>query len=104
MPDCLEMPYQPRITGARMDGNGPFVYRMGGNSCLSGDFVGNWSFDKDVQIGDTVVFEDMIHYTMVKTTFFNGVSHPSIGIWRSDNKGFQLFRKFGYSEYKDKLS
>jgi carboxynorspermidine decarboxylase len=75
---------------------------MGGNSCLSGDFIGNWSFDKELKAGDQIVFEDMIHYTMVKTTFFNGVTHPSIGIW--NDKGFRLVKKFGYKEYKQKLS
>lgn len=103
MPDCLEMPYQPAITGARMDSGGPFVYRMGGNSCLSGDYAGNWSFDKPLQPGDRVVFEDMIHYTMVKTTMFNGVSHPSTGIVLSDGK-FKLLHGFGYEDYKNRVS
>ena len=76
---------------------------MGGNSCLSGDFTGSWSFDKELIPGDRIIFEDMIHYTMVKTNFFNGVNHPSIGILRS-NESFELFRKFGYSDYKNKLS
>lgn len=99
MPDCLEMPYKPAIEGALEPGTTPYTYRMGGNSCLSGDFCGDWSFKQPLQIGDTVVFEDMIHYTMVKTTFFNGVTHPSIGIWKADNT-FQLVRKFGYEDYK----
>ena len=104
MPDCLEMPYQPRIVGA--DSNpvpGKPTYRMGGNSCLAGDWFGSWSFDKELKPGDKVVFEDMIHYTMVKTTFFNGVQHPSIGIW-NETDGFRLVRKFGYEDYKQKLS
>jgi len=103
MPDCLEMPYQPRIAGAQMGNGGPYVYRMGGNSCLAGDFVGNWSFDKELVPGDRVVFEDMIHYTMVKTTFFNGVTHPSLGIWTKNNR-FVLLRRFTYNDYKNKLS
>lgn len=103
MPDCLEMPYQPAITGARMDGEGPFVYRMGGNSCLSGDFVGLWSFDKPLECGDCVIFEDMVHYTMVKTTMFNGVSHPSYGIVRSNGQ-FELLHEFGYEDYKNRVS
>ena len=104
MPDCLEMPYKPRIIGSHFDpiDNKP-TYRMGGNSCLSGDYVGFWSFDKELQIGDKLVFEDMIHYTMVKTTFFNGVKHPSIGKWNETN-GFTLVREFGYNDYKNKLS
>jgi carboxynorspermidine decarboxylase len=104
MPDCLEMPYKPRIEGSYFE---PVLekptYRMGGNSCLSGDFVGFWSFDEELQPGDRIIFEDMIHYTMVKTNFFNGVGHPSIGILHSDGE-FELARSFGYQEYKSKLS
>lgn len=104
MPDCLEMPYKPRIVGSYFEPiDGKYTYRMGGNSCLSGDYVGLWSFDEPLKIGDPIVFEDMIHYTMVKTTFFNGVNHPSIGIWRDDS-GFRLVKEFGYSDYKQKLS
>lgn len=104
MPDCLEMPYKPRIEGSHFDPvNGKPTYRMGGNSCLSGDFVGFWSFDNELKTGDRIIFEDMIHYTMVKTNFFNGVGHPSIGILHSDG-GFELVRTFGYEPYKQKLS
>ncbi|MGC3977704.1 MAG: carboxynorspermidine decarboxylase [Paludibacteraceae bacterium] len=103
MPDCLEMPYKPAIVGATDAITGKPTYRMGGNSCLSGDFYGDWSFDKALKVGDKIVFEDMIHYTMVKTTMFNGVSHPSIGIWTADNE-FKLIRKFGYEDYKEKIS
>lgn len=103
MPDCLEMPYKPAILGATDAVKRKPTYRMGGNSCLSGDFYGDWSFDKELKAGDKIVFEDMIHYTMVKTTMFNGVSHPSIGIWTSDNE-FKLIRKFGYEDYKGRMS
>lgn len=104
MPDCLEMPYKPRIEGAHFDPvPGKPTYRMGGNSCLSGDFTGYWSFDQELRPGDRIVFEDMIHYTMVKTNFFNGVAHPSIGILRS-NGTFEMVRSFGYADYKNKLS
>jgi carboxynorspermidine decarboxylase len=104
MPDCLEMPYKPRIMGSHFEPlEGKPTYRMGGNSCLSGDYVGFWSFDKELKTGDRIVFEDMIHYTMVKTTFFNGVNHPSIGCW-NDTDGFRLLRRFGYDDYKNKLS
>jgi carboxynorspermidine decarboxylase len=104
MPDCLEMPYKPRIEGAYFEPvMGKPTYRMGGNSCLSGDFTGSWSFDDDLKTGDHIIFEDMIHYTMVKTNFFNGVGHPSIGILRQ-NGDLELVRSFGYSEYKYKLS
>ena len=104
MPDCLEMPYKPRIIGSYFEPvEGKPTYRLGGNSCLSGDYVGFWSFDKELRPGDQIVFEDMIHYTMVKTTFFNGVNHPSIGSW-NDKTGFKLIRKFGYDDFKGKLS
>ncbi len=104
MPDCLEMPYKPRIQGAYFDPvPGKPTYRMGGSSCLAGDFVGFWSFDQELKPGDRIAFEDMIHYTMVKTTFFNGVQHPSIGIW-NNKTGFRLVRQFGYEDYKNKLS
>lgn len=104
MPDCLEMPYQPRIRHASSDPvPGKPTYRMGGDSCLSGDYYGYWSFDEELQFGDELILEDMIHYTMVKTTFFNGVQHPSIGIIRS-NGDFELIRRFGYEDYKGKLS
>ena len=103
MPDCLEMPYKPRIKGATDEIKGKPVYRMGGMSCLAGDFMGNWSFDHELKPGDKIVFEDMIHYTMVKTNMFNGVAHPSIGLWSADGK-FQLFRKFNYGDYKNRLS
>ncbi|MGB8492311.1 MAG: carboxynorspermidine decarboxylase [Bacteroidales bacterium] len=103
MPDCLEMPYKPKILGAADPLKGKPTYRMGGSSCLSGDFVGDWSFDTELQPGDRIVFLDMIHYTMVKTTTFNGVHHPAIGIWTTDNK-FRLLREFGYADYKNRLS
>ena len=103
MPDCLEMPYKPSITGAIDALEGKPAYRMGGNSCLSGDYMGDWSFDQELKIGDRVVFEDMIHYTMVKTTMFNGVTHPGIGIWTMNNE-FRLIREFGYEDYKNRMS
>ncbi len=104
MPDCLEMPYKPRITGSFFDPvPGKPTYRMGGNSCLSGDFAGDWSFNEELKPGDRIIFEDMIHYTMVKTNFFNGVGHPSIGILRTDGS-FEGVREFGYTDYKAKLS
>ncbi|MDR0713484.1 MAG: carboxynorspermidine decarboxylase [Bacteroidales bacterium] len=103
MPDCLEMPYKPRIRGASDCRPGQQAWRMGGNSCLAGDFTGDWSFRKEPYAGMTVIFEDMIHYTMVKTTFFNGVAHPSIGVY-SREKGFVLLKSFGYVDYKNRLS
>ncbi len=103
MPDCLEMPYQPAILNSIDYHADAFTYRMGGNSCLSGDYMGNWSFDKALKPGDPIVFKDMIHYTMVKTSTFNGVQHPGIGIW-NDDTGFRLIRDFKYEDYRDKLS
>jgi carboxynorspermidine decarboxylase len=103
MPDTLEMPYKPRIVGATDPKEGKPTYRMGGNTCLSGDYVGSWSFDRPLTIGDKIIFEDMMHYTMVKTTMFNGVEHPSIGVW-NDKEGFKLIRKFTYEDYKNRLS
>ncbi len=103
MPDCLEMPYQPKIRGAYQEAiPGKHAYRMGGNSCLAGDYMGYWSFDNPLEPGDIILFEDMIHYTIVKTTMFNGVAHPSIGLW-NEEKGFTLLREFGYGDYKGRM-
>lgn len=103
MPDTLEMPYRPRIRGVSDPIAGKPTYRIGGTSCLSGDYMSEYSFDREPSVGDTLIFEDMIHYTMVKTTMFNGVPHPSIGIWTED-KQFRLVRKFNYKDYKNRLS
>ncbi|RUO34426.1 carboxynorspermidine decarboxylase [Aliidiomarina shirensis] len=103
MPDVLEMPYRPAITGADLPTVKAHTYKLGGNSCLAGDVIGEYSFDNELKAGDRVIFEDMMHYTMVKTTFFNGVEHPSIGILRS-NGDFELVRKFTYADFKARLS
>lgn len=103
MPDCLEMPYKPKIAGATDPVPGKPTYRIGGNSCLSGDVMGEWSFERELKPGDRIIFEDMIHYTMVKSSTFNGVQHPSIGIWTLDGK-FRLLKEFGYEDYKNRLS
>lgn len=102
MPDCLEMPYRPTVLSAGEPGEKKFEYRLAGDTCLAGDVVGDYSFDSPLRVGDRIVFFDMIHYTMVKTTFFNGVPHPSIGIWTSDEK-FKLVRSFTYEQFRDKL-
>lgn len=111
MPDCLEMPYQPAVRNARsIDADQPCltqrtneqVYRLGGNSCLSGDYMGNWAFDHELQIGEEVVFEDMIHYTTVKTTMFNGIHHPSIVIRKNDGT-MQILRQYDYSDYRNRM-
>lgn len=103
MPDCLEMPYQPEVKGAKIGNDGPFIYRLGGNSCLSGDYIGNWSFDHELAVGERIVFEDMIHYTMVKTNMFNGIHHPAIALW-SMEKEAKIFKEFNYADYRDRMS
>lgn len=105
MPDCLEMPYQPDVRGAEsvpVRTEGAYVYRLGGNSCLSGDFMGSWRFDHALQIGDRITFEDMIHYTTVKTTMFNGIQHPAIAL-RHDDGTLELLREFHYEDYRDRM-
>lgn len=103
MPDCLEMPYKPAIVGAHDPNEGEKAWRMGGNSCLAGDYYGDWAFDHELKVGERIVFEDMIHYTMVKTTMFNGVSHPSIAI-ASEDGSVRVVREFGYEDYKSRMS
>ncbi|MBF7071972.1 carboxynorspermidine decarboxylase [Glaciecola sp. MH2013] len=103
MPDVLEMPYRPTITGAGSANEKAFSYKLGGNSCLAGDIIDSYSFDHEIQRGEKLVFEDMLHYTMVKTTFFNGVEHPAIGILRKD-QSFDLIKSFSYEEFKARLS
>lgn len=103
MPDCLEMPYKPVIRGALEPTPGLPTYRMGGNSCLSGDFIGDWSFDHELQIGERIIFEDMIHYTTVKTTMFNGISHPALAL-ATGNGELKILRQFGYEDYKNRMA
>ena len=112
MPDCLEMPYYPEVRGAKhIEDNNHTpkliphtsnLYRLGGNSCLSGDFMGYWQFDHELQVGEEVVFEDMIHYTTVKTNTFNGITHPAIGMLKSDGK-LEILRRFGYEDYRNRM-
>lgn len=109
MPDCLEMPYMPEVRGARVvekdmsdEQAGGFVYRIGGDSCLSGDFLGSWVFDHELQIGERLYFEDMNHYTTVKTTMFNGIHHPSIALQR-ENGEIQMLREYSYTDYRDRM-
>ena len=107
MPDCLEMPYMPVIRGAEVEVRGisagnKYVYRIGGNSCLAGDFMGYWQFDHELQIGENIIFEDMIHYTTVKTTMFNGIGHPSIAIVHEDGE-LEMLRQFTYEDYRDRM-
>ena len=129
MPDCLEMPYMPAVRGAEIldgenfdnEGNAdagsrkalegtptgapaasPYIYRLGGCSCLSGDYLGLWRFDHELQVGENIVFEDMIHYTTVKTTMFNGIGHPSLAFLRSDGE-LHILRKFTYEDYRNRM-
>lgn len=106
MPDCLEMPYWPAVRGAEtIEGEyaeGENVYRLGGNSCLSGDWMQSWRFDHPLKIGEEIIFEDMCHYTTVKTCMFNGIGHPSIGMLHTDGT-FELFKKFEYEDYRDRM-
>ena len=107
MPDCLEMPYQPDVRGAESvemeKASEKNTYRFGGNSCLSGDFMGSWRFDHELEIGEKLIFEDMIHYTTVKTNMFNGITHPSISMLKADGK-LQKMRVFGYLDYKNRMN
>ena len=111
MPDCLEMPYHPAVRGAETiedissideSINRKHLYRLGGNSCLSGDFMGYWLFNHHLEIGENIIFEDMIHYTTVKTNMFNGIHHPAIGLLHSDGT-FVLYRNFTYEDYKNRM-
>ena len=104
MPDTLEMPYRPKITAASDPTNeSKHLYRLGGGSCLAGDFMEAYDFGHELQIGEQLVFLDMIHYTMVKTTMFNGVNHPAIAIW-TENDELKIVRKFSYHDFKSRLS
>ncbi|MBO4720765.1 MAG: carboxynorspermidine decarboxylase [Prevotella sp.] len=106
MPDCLEMPYHPDVRGAETvaleEADQPLTYRLGGNSCLSGDFMGSWRFDHPLAVGEEVIFEDMIHYTTVKTNTFNGITHPSIGMLHEDGR-LEILREFGYEDYRNRM-
>ena len=107
MPDCLEMPYKPAIRGAIEAGSTSMTnenrYRIGGCSCLSGDFLGDWFFEKPLETGDKIIFEDMMHYTTVKTTMFNGIPHPSIAMRRTN--GFvDVLRSFTYEDYHRRMN
>jgi len=105
MPDCLEMPYYPDVRGAEHveEGTeGEHIYRLGGNSCLSGDFMASWRFDHELEVGEQLWLEDMIHYTTVKTNTFNGITHPSIGMLHQDGK-LEILRRFTYEDYRNRM-
>lgn len=113
MPDCLEMPYHPAVRNARIleYGNAeqelqnmqrPHVYRLGGCSCLSGDYMGDWQFDHELEVGENIIFEDMLHYTTVKTNMFNGITHPSIAIVHPQGN-LEWLRRYSYEDYKTRM-
>ena len=106
MPDCLEMPYQPEVRRAKIvddtNARSPRVYRLGGNSCLSGDWMGYWQFDHDLQVGENIIFEDMLHYTTVKTNMFNGIPHPDIALLHADGE-LETLRRFTYEDYRSRM-
>lgn len=106
MPDCLEMPYQPEVRRAKIvddtNARSPRIYRLGGNSCLSGDWMGYWQFDHDLQVGENIIFEDMLHYTTVKTNMFNGIPHPDIALLHADGE-LETLRRFTYEDYRSRM-
>ncbi len=120
MPDCLEMPYQPQVRGAQIveapnskivkSSNSeiekspirPFVYRLGGCSCLSGDFIGSWQFDHELRVGENIIFEDMIHYTTVKTNMFNGIQHPAIALLHANDQ-LEILRQYTFDDYLQRM-
>lgn len=104
MPDTLEMPYRAGVFGAGETGEKPYLYRLGGMTCLAGDVIGDYSFDQPLEPGQRLMFDDMAHYTMVKTSTFNGIGLPSIALWDSRSDELQVIRKFDYDDFKTRLS
>lgn len=104
MPDTLEMPYRPDITDAGLPDDKPYTYRLGGLTCLAGDVIGDYSFEQPLTVGQRLMFEDMGHYTMVKTTTFNGTQLPSIAIWNSETDALKIVKNFDYQDFKARLS
>jgi carboxynorspermidine decarboxylase len=104
MPDTLEMPYRPDVLGSEQAGILPHTYRLGGLTCLAGDVIDDYSFAEPLQIGQRLIFEDMSHYTMVKTSTFNGTHLPAIAIWNSKTDALTVVKTFGYEDFKNRLS
>ena len=104
MPDTLEMPYRADILGAGLPEQYSRTYRLGGMTCLAGDVIGDYSFNQPLEIGQRLIFDDMSHYTMVKTTTFNGINLPSIAIWNSETDELRMVKEFGYADFKERLS
>ncbi len=103
MPDTLAMPYRADVAGADIANKKPYTYRLAGNTCLAGDIMGDYSFDKKLRIGDKVIFKDQMHYTFVKNTTFNGIKLPSLAILTKE-KNIKIIKSFGYDNYKNRLS
>lgn len=104
MPDTLEMPYRAEIFGSGQQGEKAYSYRLGGQTCLAGDVMGDYSFDQPLQTGQRLMFDDMSHYTMVKTSTFNGIGLPSIAVWNSETDELRIVKQFGYQDFKERLS
>ncbi|MEZ5530720.1 MAG: carboxynorspermidine decarboxylase [Porticoccaceae bacterium] len=104
MPDTLEMPYRPNVLGAGHAGEKAHTYRLGGMTCLAGDVIDDYSFDQPLQVGQRLVFDDMSHYSMVKTSTFNGINLPAIAIWNSETDELRVVKQFGYEDFKQRLS
>lgn len=103
MPDVLEMPYRPNIINAGAPNEFPYCYRLGGPTCLAGDIIGDYSFNKPLNVGDKLVFCDMAHYSMVKNNTFNGINLPTIATY-NDIDGMKIIKEFGYDDFKGRLS
>ena len=103
MPDVIEMPYRPFIFGSGMPNEKKYTYRLGGPTCLAGDVIGDYSFDEPVKVGDKLIFTDMAHYSMVKTNTFNGINLPVIAVY-TEKGGVDVIRKFGYEDFRNRLS
>jgi carboxynorspermidine decarboxylase len=104
MPDVLAMPYRPNIIGAGNPGELPHTYRLGGITCLAGDVIGDYSFAEPLKRGDRLVLLDMALYSFVKNTTFNGIRLPSLLLYNPDNNSVRVVRRFGYEDYKNRLS
>ncbi len=102
MPDTVIMPYRVEVRGAKKAFENRYTYKLTGNSCLAGDVIGDYSFNEPLKVGDKIIFEDQMHYTMVKTTTFNGINLPSILILKEDGK-LETLREFGYDEFESRV-
>jgi carboxynorspermidine decarboxylase len=102
MPDTIIMPYRAEVRGAAAANEKPYTYRLAGNTCLAGDIMGDYSFDTPLQIGDRIIFEDQMHYTMVKATTFNGIPLPAIAVLKRDGS-IEVVREFAYEDFRDRL-